>query len=40
MKLVDKYLVKNWIAEKYIEQLEGKLMGYKVHCFMREPKYI
>lgn len=28
------------IAEEYIEQLDGNLLDYKVHCFMGEPKYI
>lgn len=28
------------IAERYIEQLDGNLLDYKVHCFMGEPKYI
>ncbi len=28
------------IAEKYIQQLDGNLFDYKVHCFMGEPRYI
>lgn len=28
------------IAEKYMEQLDGRLLDYKVHCFMGEPQYI
>lgn len=28
------------IAEKYIEELEGNLFDYKVHCFHGEPQYI
>ncbi len=28
------------IAEKYIKQLDGNLLDYKVHCFMGEPRYI
>lgn len=28
------------IAEKYIEQIDGNLLDYKVHCFMGEPRYI
>lgn len=31
---------KKIIAEEYIEQLDGNLLDYKVHCFMGEPKYI
>ena len=28
------------IAEKYIEELDGNLFDYKVHCFNGEPKFI
>lgn len=28
------------IAEEYIEQLDGNLLDYKVHCFMGDPRYI
>lgn len=40
LELQYRNITRKIIAEKYIEQLDGNLLDYKVHCFMGEPCYI